>query len=206
MDEPEVRAMERLRREAHALKIFWSPQESIKEVQRRLDPTNVVHQRFLLLVRRAGGSASYSVFSAAKPPWHAAIGATYVHATAPMRRLADRYVLDLACLLIHGEIIPPALLEKMNMLPDVMAAADGRAKGVDRAVIDLIEAVSLQHRVGEILEAEVVDAESGIVQTFDSAIRSRATQLRNVKDGDIIRVRIERADPALRKVVLASIS
>ncbi len=38
----------------------------------------------------------------------------------------------------------------------------------------LVEAVSVQHRIGEVLQAEVVDAEeSGIVQTVDSAIRSK---------------------------------
>ncbi len=205
MDEPASRAMERLRREADALKIPWAEDESIKDVQRRLDPNNIVHQRFLLIARRAGGSASYAVYSDKKLPWHAAIGATYVHATAPMRRLADRYVLDLAYLLTHSETIPTELLAKLDALPAVMAAADGKAKGVDRAVIDLIEAVSLQHRVGEILEAAVVDAEAGIVQTFDSAIRSRAAQLLNVSNGDTVRVRIDKADPSTRQVVLTAI-
>ncbi len=95
MDKPAERALERLRREAHALRIPWAENETLLDVQRRLDPTNVVHQRFLLLVRRAGGRASYATYTPDKLPWHAAIGATYAHATAPMRRLADRYVLDL---------------------------------------------------------------------------------------------------------------
>ncbi len=206
MDEPERRAVERLRREAHALKIDWARQETVKEVQRRLDPNNLVHQRFLLTVRRAGGLASYATYSEGKTPWHAAIGATYAHATAPMRRLVDRYVLDLACLLSRNEHVPSVLMEKIDALPNVMARAEGRSKGVDRAVIDLIEAVSLQHRIGEILEAEVVDAEGGIVQTFDSAIRSRAVELTGVSDGDLVRVRIEKADPVTRKVVLRAIS
>lgn len=205
MDEPASRAMARLRREAHALKIEWSENESIKDVQRRLDPTNLVHQRFLLTVRRAGGRASYAVYSPDKVPWHAAIGATYVHATAPMRRLADRYVLDLACLLAKNQSIPPELLAKLSALPEVMAAGDGKARSVDRALIDLVEAVSLQDRIGEVLQAEVVDAEQGIVQTYDSAIRSRAAQLANVSNGDIVQVRIDKADPSTRQIVLTAI-
>ena len=205
MDEPASRAMDRLRREAHALKIPWAADETIKDVQRRLDPTNLVHQRFLLIVRRAGGRASYAAYSPDKVPWHAAIGATYVHATAPMRRLADRYVLDLACLLTKNEAIPDELLTKLNALPEVMAAGEGKAKGVDRAVIDLIEVVSLQGRIGEVLEAEVVDAEQGIVQTYDSAIRSRAAQLRDVSNGDIVHVRIDKAELSTRQVVLTAI-
>ncbi len=205
MDEPASRAMERLRREAHALRIPWAPHETIKDVQRRLDPTNVVHQRFLLIVRRASGRASYANYSPDKVPWHAAIGATYVHATAPMRRLADRYVLDLACLLAKNEPVPDSLLAKLHALPEVMSAGEGKAKGVERAVIDLIEVVSLQGRIGEVLEAEVVDAELGIVQTHDSAIRSRAAQLRNVANGDIVRVRIDKADLRSRQVVLTAL-
>ena len=205
MDEPASRAMQRLRREAHALNIPWSELETIKDVQRRLDPTNLVHQRFLLIVRRAGGRASYAGYSSDKTPWHAAIGATYVHATAPMRRLADRYVLDLACLLFKNQVVPDELLAKLDALPQVMAAADGKAKGVERAVVDLLEVVSLQDRIGEVLVAEVVDADLGIVQTRDSAIRSRVARLANVADGDIVHVRIDKADLASRQVVLTAV-
>ncbi len=205
MDEPSTQAMERLRREAHALKIQWTNDETIKDVQRRLDPTNFVHQRFLLLVRRAGGRASYEVHSDEKIPWHAAIGATYVHATAPMRRLADRYVLDLACLLVKNQTIPPELRTKLNALPEVMSAGDGRARAVERAVIDLVEVISLQDRIGEVLEAEVVDAELGIVQTYDSAIRSRAAHLADVSNGDNVRVRIDKADLSTRQIILTAI-
>ncbi len=171
-----------------------------------MDPTNVVHQRFLLLVRRAGGRASYATYTPDKLPWHAAIGATYAHATAPMRRLADRYVLDLVCLLIRNANVPSELLERLAALPAVMSAGEGKAKGVDRALIDLIEVVSLQDRIGEVLEAEVVDADLGIVQTHDSAIRSRAAQLGNVSNGDIVRVRIDKADLATRRIVLTATS
>lgn len=202
MDEPQQRAIDRLRREAHAMGIPWSNEETLKDLQRRLDPRDVNHQRFLLTLRRAGGRASYAVYAEDKHPWHAAVGATYVHATAPMRRLADRYVLDLAWLLMHRQPIPTLLLERIAALPAAMAAGEGRSKAVDRAVIDLVEAVSLQNRIGELLEAEVVDASAGIVQTFDSAIRSRAAKLTKANDGDIVRVRIDRADPSTRQVVL----
>jgi exoribonuclease R len=205
MDEPHPRAIDRLRREAHALQIPWGEDEPIKALQKRLDPNNLVHQRFLLILRLAGGRASYATYSQDRKPWHAAVGAIYAHATAPMRRLADRYVLDLVCLLYAGKNAPTSLLDKLELLPDVMASADKKAKNVDRAVIDLIEAVSLQHRVGEVLEAEVVDAEAGIVQTFDSAIRSRAAKLTSASDGQIIRVRIDKADPATRQILLTAI-
>ncbi len=80
-----------------------------------------------------------------------------------------------------------------------MQRYENRANNVDRAVIDLVEAVSVQHRIGEVLQAEVVDAESGIVQTVDSAIRSKAMKLpKRVEDGQFINVRIVEANPKQR--------
>lgn len=206
MDEPTPRALERLRLEAHALQIDWPPTVALEDLMQRLDSSDVVHKRFLLMVRRAGGRASYAVYSDKNAPWHAAMGAAYVHATAPMRRLADRYVLELAYRLANGLSIPQSLQAALQDLPAVMASGSGRARAVVQAVIDLIEAVSLQHRLGEVLKAEVVDADSKIVQTLDSAIRSRAAKLPStVNDGDIVSVRIDEADPVQRRVVLTSV-
>ncbi len=205
MDDPEPHAVELLRRTAHALGIAWSMNESLRDLQRRMDPENFTHQQFLLFARRAGGRARYAVFNSETPPWHSAIAASYAHATAPMRRLADRYVLDLAYSLANGHSVPSSQTEQLAELPMVMERCENRASNVDRAVIDLLEAVSLQHRVGEILEAEVVDAEHGIVQTHDSAIRARATKLPRVENGATVRVRIDVANPSTRTVRLTAI-
>ncbi len=205
MDDPEPRAIASLRRTAEAIGIRWLPTESLRDLQRRTDTENQSHQRFLLEARRAGGRASYAVYSEGKPPWHAAIGAVYAHATAPMRRLADRYVLDLANHLFKSETVPAILTARIAMLPDIMQRCESRSSAVERAVIDLLEAVSLQDRIGEILEAEVVDAAAGIVQTTDWAIRAKATALKNAADGDRVRVRIDAADPKTRTVKLAAV-
>ena len=117
-----------------------------------------------------------------------------------------RYVLDLAYLLANSLTVPKSLTDQLVGLPAVMERYEGRASNVERAVIDLLEAVSLQHRVGEILEAEVVDAYNGIVQTHDSAIRARATQLPKVENGATVRVRIDVADPSTRNVRLTAVS
>ena len=204
MDEPEPHVVASLRRTAHALGIIWAPTESLRDLQSRMDPENFSHQRFLLDARRAGGRARYAVYNSHKPAWHSAIGATYAHATAPMRRLADRYVLDLAYLIANKLEVPPAWIDQIAQLPAVMDRCEGRASNVDRAVIDLLEAVSLQHRIGEILEAEVVDAATGIVQTHDSAIRAKATKLPKTENGAIVRVRIDVADPTTRTVRLTA--
>ena len=200
MDTPNENAIRQLRRSAHAFGIEWHLAESLSDLPRRLDPNNTSHQRFLLETRRSGGRASYEIFSSKKKPWHSAIAATYVHATAPMRRLADRYVLDLALLIANRKTVPESLIEVISLLPESMQRSENRANGVDRAVIDLIEAVSLQHRIGEVLDAEVVDADAGIVQTQQGAIRARASNLPLCNHGDKVKVRIEEANPAKRRV------
>ena len=205
MDDPATQKIESLRRVAHALGIAWLPSESLRNLQRRMDPQNFSHQRFLLDARRAGGRARYAVYNSERPAWHSAIGATYVHATAPMRRLADRYVLDIAFLIAKGHTVPQVLKDKIASLPAVMDRCEGRAANVERTVIDLLEAVSLQDRVGEILSAEVVDAVNGIVQTNDSAVRAKATNLNGAKNGANIHVRIDVADPNSRTVRLSAV-
>lgn len=200
MEEPSHAAMRSLRREAHALGIAWDAAESLRDLQKRLAADNLDHQRFMMEVRRAGGRARYAHIQDDPSPWHAAIAASYVHATAPMRRLGDRYLLELAYCVEQGVAVDANLEERLKQLPDVMDRCEGRANSIDRAVIDLLEAVSLRTRVGEVMIAEVVDAEAGVVQTRDSAIRSKATKLEGVKNGDQVRVRIAVADPATRTV------
>ena len=205
MDDPEPRVLATLRRVAHALGIRWARSESLRDLQKRMDPNNSVHQRFLLDAQRSGGRAGYAVYSDEKRPWHSAVAATYAHATAPMRRLADRYVLDLSHRLANNETVPSDLRAKLARLPDVMERGEERGASVERAIIDLLEAVSLQHRIGDILEAEVVDANDEIVQVADPAIRARVADLSGAAEGDIIRVRIDSADPLTRKVRLTAI-
>ena len=205
MDDPEPRALAPLRRAAHALGIEWAANESLRDLQRRMDPDNSVHQRFLIDARRAGGRAGYAVYDKTKLPWHSAVAATYAHATAPMRRLADRYALDLACLLANGQSAPKALIEQIAELPAVMERGEGRAASVERAVIDLLEAVSLQNRIGEILTGEVVDAEADVVQIIEPAIRARVFGLPNIDNGASVRVRIDSADAVARKVRLTAV-
>jgi len=205
MDAPEQRAIERLRRQAKVMGLHWSDSQTLSDLQRTLSPDNLLHQQFLLEARRSGGRATYACYSNDKKPWHSAIAATYVHATAPMRRLADRYSLELAWLVANRKSIPDPLHAAIQQLPKVMEKSEQRASNVDRAVIDLIEAVSLQNRIGEILEAEVIDAEAGIVETTDFAIRSRAAQLKSAKNGDRVRVRIDEADPKSRRVRLVAV-
>ena len=71
---------------------------------RDLDPADPRHAALIEEAHGVMGRAGYTAFSGAPPavPEHAALAAAYAHCTAPMRRLADRYVLDLVCDLCAG--------------------------------------------------------------------------------------------------------
>ncbi|NWO96455.1 RNB domain-containing ribonuclease, partial [Escherichia coli] len=82
-------------------------------------------------------------------PWHAAVAAPYVHATAPLRRLADRYVIRAALAIMAGQPVPEVVGQAFERLPKVMGRADAVSGQIDRAVVDLAEAVMLMGREGE---------------------------------------------------------
>ncbi|RYG30167.1 MAG: hypothetical protein EON93_15345 [Burkholderiales bacterium] len=149
-------------------------------------------------MRRATGHASYTPYIAGHTPWHAALGATYTHATAPMRRLADRYVLEAALALSQGKQ-PPSDADQFARLCKAMDTADAREGAVERAVLDLAEAVMLQGREGEIFPATVTerDDRGARIQLNDLPILARVDAHRTAT-GNAIQVRLTEADTKRR--------
>ena len=94
MPEPDERAVRRLRHSAKALGLEWPKSEALEQFERRVDMTDPRYAAFRAAIRRAGPMASYAPYQDGVTPWHSAMAATYAHATAPLRRLADRYVID----------------------------------------------------------------------------------------------------------------
>jgi exoribonuclease R len=200
MPEPAPPALRMLRRTARVLGVAWPEGATLRAL--RIDPADPRHAAFLLAARRAGGSAGYAVYEPGERPWHAAIAAPYAHATAPLRRLADRYVLDLVCALHAGGAPTEADLATLAALPDVMARAGAEQSRVDRAAVDLVEAVTLRDRVGEVFEAEVTDVDrAGVarIQLADPAVRTKLA-LAGAEPGQRVRVRLDGADAAARQV------
>ena len=70
-----------------------------------------------MAIRRAGGGASYVPFAPVIAPWHSAMAATYAHATAPLRRLADRYVVMAALAVANGQPVPDPVQAAFPRLP-----------------------------------------------------------------------------------------
>ena len=159
MDEPGKKAVKRLRHTAKAFDIEWPPNVSLSDLEKSLDARDPRQAAFMLAIRRAGQGAAYVAFRDGVTPWHSAMAATYAHATAPLRRLADRYVVRAALAIANGAPVPPVVEEAFANLPPAMARADTLGGQVERAVIDLAETAMLNGRVGTIFPAVVTDVD-----------------------------------------------
>ena len=201
MAEPDSRAVARLRHTARGLGLNWPDPAPLAEFERSLDPADPRQATLMLAIQRAGQGASYVPFRAGERPWHSAIAATYAHATAPLRRLADRYVVRAALAVANGRPVPAAVAEAFERLPAVMARADAIGSRIERAAIDLAEAVLLDGREGEAFEAVATEADdrSVRIQLCGLPVAARLSAA-GVKAGERLRVRLVEADPEQRAV------
>jgi exoribonuclease R len=199
MPEPDDWAIRRLRHSAKALGIDWPKDVTLEQRQKDLDPNDPKQAAFMLAIRRAGTHASYAPFKAGERPWHSAMRATYVHATAPLRRLADRYVTEAALAIANGQAVPDRASAAFQSLPEVMNRAEAKAGQVDSAVLELAEAVVLADRVGETFAGTVtdIDQRGARIQLADPAVLTRIPP-NGAAVGDPVRLRLDEVDPARR--------
>ena len=201
MPEPTEGAVRRLRQTARAFGLAWPATQSLADFQRGLPTDDPRAAAFLLAVRRAGGGASYEPYSRDATPWHAAMAASYAHATAPLRRLADRYVVEAVLAIANGRVVPDEVIAAFGDLPAAMAKGEQRANGVERAVIDLAEAVLLAERIGSVFDAVVVDEDrrGAVVQLVEPAVLARVAA-DGVEPGDAVRVKLVAVDAVTRTI------
>ena len=201
MEAPSERSVRALRLTAQAVGLEWPAAQSLEVFERSLTTSDPRAAAFLLAVRRAGGAASYEPYRAGAEPWHAAMAARYAHATAPLRRLADRYVVEAALAVASGTSPTDEVEEAFTRLPAAMADGERLANRAERMALDLVEALVLHGREGEQFEAVVVDeAGEGVqIQLRDLAVLARVAA-RRVNPGDDLTVRLVEADPTRRLV------
>jgi exoribonuclease R len=201
-------AVASLRRSALALGVDWPHRTSYQEVLRGLDGGKPAEAAILTLATVLLRGAGYAAFDGTPPeqPLHSAVAAPYAHATAPLRRLADRYVNEVCLALSAGVPVPPWARAQLPELPALMGSADHRSHELERAMIDLAEAVTLAGRVGEVFPATVVEVREAhddhparaTVQLKAPAVRARCSG--DLPLGHEIEVRLVTADPATRTV------
>ena len=201
---PDPREVASLRRSALALGLAWPEQSSYAQIISALDPDVPEAAALLTYAGRLLRGAAYVAFDGAPPeqPLHSAVAAPYAHCTAPLRRLADRHVGEVCLALVAGRPVPDWARRGLPALPDVMTGATRRAQGLDRAVVDLAEAVVLAPRVGETFDTVVVESgdKRGVVQLRDPAVRAPCEGAA-LPLGQRLRVRLASVDMTARKVV-----
>ncbi|MCW2866971.1 MAG: ribonuclease [Marmoricola sp.] len=200
-------AVDRLRRTARALGIDWPQDLGHADFIRSLDPARPADAAMVVAATTLLRGAAYAAFDGQLPDQleHAALASPYAHVTAPLRRLVDRYGLEVCAAICAGTDVPAWAREALPQLPAEMQASGRRAGAYERAVLDLVEALTLRDRVGETFDAVVLEAQEdgrrGTVMlrepAVEAAVRSQGAVL---PVGESARVVLHEADPATRRV------
>lgn len=203
MPPPPADVVSSLRRSALALGVPWPESSSYSEIVRGLDASVPSQAAVLRLASVLFRGAGYVAFDGAPPAQHthSAVAAPYAHATAPLRRLADRYVSECCVAACASVAVPEWARTELASLPRLMADADQRAHAADRAVIDIAEALVLQHRVGELFRGVVVEAttQRAEIQLTDPAVRGRLLG-DDFGLGAVVNARLTTCDVASRRI------
>ena len=176
LDPPRADRVHSLRLTAAAIGVNWPATMDYDDFVRSLDPHNPLDAVMLHQAARVTGGARYVAFEGELPKQalHSAIAAPYAHVTAPLRRLADRYVLDLLIELAQGRRPAPAEIAELHRLPKVMAEAEQAARRLESMIVDYAEALLMKDRAGEIFQAVIIALrdEGLVVQITDPPIRT----------------------------------
>src|SRR5690606_14245977 len=87
--------------------------------------------------------------------------APYAHATAPLRRLVDRWSLAICLAVSRGEKVPVWARESLSQLPGLMQESGQRASRLDSGTINRVEAALMMPLVGSRIEATVIELRNG---------------------------------------------
>ena len=208
LPEAEPHDLRTLRRTARAVHIDWLDDVPYSELLTGLDGDRPAHAAFLNAATGLFRGAGYAAFSGQPPPAsrHAAIAAEYAHVTAPLRRLVDRYGLEVCVAACAGRDVPGWVVDALPTVPEVMAKSTGRASSYEGACVSVIEAAVLAGREGEIFDGVIVDVdardERGVVVIDEPAIRGRVDGA-DLPLGVQVRVRLEEASIQARRISFA---
>ena len=199
--------MKRLRRTARALGIEWPQDQRHPEFIRSLDPANPAEAAMVVACTTLLRGAGYAAFDGQLPDQleHTALASPYAHVTAPLRRLVDRYGLEACAALCAGEPVPQWVLDRLPDLPDVMRDSGRKANAYENAVLNLVEAETLESRVGTTFDAVVIevdhdDERKGTVMVREPAVEAAVSSDSPLPVGEDVTVTLTEADPATRKV------
>lgn len=195
---PDTEALSEFRDAASVLGPTWDDGTAYGEYIRLLDPSRDEHLALLFASRKLFRGASYMPFTKGAPSdsKHAAVGAHYAHTTAPIRRLVDRFSLEICAALVQGHDVPDRLVHSLDQVCDTMSISGRWASAVDRRCVDITEAYVLKDRIGEVFDGVVVGKRPGknLVSVYlkDAPVMSLASGTQDL--GTSVAVRLESAD------------
>lgn len=189
---------------ARRMGIGWPDGAHPSEVLDSLDRADARNVAFIEQAAQLLRGAGYRAFVDEKPTdaVHAAIGSTYAHVTAPVRRLVDRYGTEVCLAHNAGQPVPDWVRTALPELPEVMARTGGLESRLENAIINSIEALLLRDSIGQNFPATVVDThKDGVTVVLDQpAVRARAHGSADL--GAKVAVTVTKADPVTPELQL----
>jgi len=208
MPAPDAQAVEAFRMQTVALGKPWGEDMAYGEYLRRLDTADPKQLALMYAASTLFRGAGYTTFNGSVPAetLQAAVAAPYAHATAPLRRLVDRFVLAICAALSAGEPVPAWATEALEAIPEIMSTSNQLASKVDKAAIDTVEAALLVHHVGEEFDAVVLSGprKNGnatprcSIQITEPAVSTWCEG--ELEPGTVVRVKLVAADIAKRSI------
>lgn len=211
LPEADPRDVKRLRRAARGLGIEWGPQERYGAMLNRLDASIPAHAAFLDAATTLFRGADYLTFDGDLPPAspHGAIASEYAHVTAPLRRLVDRYGLEICLAATADADVPDWVRQGLEALPAIMASTGQGASAYERECVNLVESVVLAPSVGSTFDGVIVDVNEpkdgvqgqarGTVVVAEPAVQAVVLGT-DLPLGEKTTVTLTEADPATRRV------
>jgi exoribonuclease R len=194
MPPAEPQAIEHFRLQTIALGTPWGDEERYGDYLRRLDnddPRQIAIRHAAAALFRG---ASYAPFDGEPPAetLQSAIGAPYAHVTAPLRRLVDRFGLEVCLAVSAGTDVPGWVREALPELPGAMGRSSNTAGRLSRRTLDTVEAAVLAPHVGEAFDALAIT--DGTVQLTEPAVEAACAG--SLEPGTPVRARLVEADIA----------
>ncbi|MGP6171372.1 RNB domain-containing ribonuclease [Microbacterium sp. A196] len=209
MPAPDKAAFDTFRHQTEALGRPWKSGE-YGEYLRSLDREDPLTLPVLEAAAALFRGAGYVAFDGSVPQdiEQAAIAAPYAHATAPLRRLVDRWSLAICLAISEGSEVPSWARDSLSELPALMQASSQRASRLNADTVNRVEAALLTPLVGSRIDATVIelrgdDGTRAEIQIADPAVTASAPVPAGAKPGDMVSVTLVRADIAKGEVEFA---
>lgn len=197
MPQPDDAAFAAFRRQTEALGRPWTSGR-YGDYLRGLDREDPAALSVLEAAASLFRGAGYAAFDGEIPAdtVQAAIAAPYAHATAPLRRLVDRWSLAIALAVSEEREVPAWVRESLAEVPALMRAGAQRAATLNARTLDLVEAALLSGRVGETFPAVVVrrSGERATIQLTDPPVTASMPLAEDIPAGSTVRVTLTSAD------------